>query len=258
MRKGESPDLLLMTATPIPRTLALTAFGDLEVSTIRTMPRGRRPVITHLAREGNEQKVYRRVREELDRGRQAYFVYPLIGESASPGREGRGDGIPRAAGRGLPGPPRSRSSIPACPRRRSWPPWPASRRAGCACWSRRASWRSGSTWPTRPAWWWSTPSASGCPRCTSCAGRVGRGPAQSYAFLVYDSGLTPEGVERLKIMMETTDGFRIAERDLAPARPGRAPGPAAERVPELPGGRPAATRRAPARSPGRREEDPRR
>ena len=51
-------------------------------------------------------------------------------------------------------------------------------------------------------------------------GRVGRGPAQSYAFLVYDSGLTPEGVERLKIMMETTDGFRIAERDLELRGPG--------------------------------------
>jgi ATP-dependent DNA helicase RecG len=80
LQKGEAPDLLLMTATPIPRTLALTAFGDLDVSTIRTMPEGRRPVVTHVAREGNEEKVYRRVRRELDRGRQAYFVYPLIGE----------------------------------------------------------------------------------------------------------------------------------------------------------------------------------
>ena len=51
------------------------------MSTIRTMPEGRVPVVTHLAREGNEEKVYRRVREELDKGRQAYFVYPLIEES---------------------------------------------------------------------------------------------------------------------------------------------------------------------------------
>ncbi|HUJ73873.1 MAG TPA: ATP-dependent DNA helicase RecG, partial [bacterium] len=79
--KGESPDLLLMTATPIPRTLALTAFGDLDVSSIRTMPAGRKPIVTHLAREGNEAKVYRRVQEEIARGRQAYFVYPLIEES---------------------------------------------------------------------------------------------------------------------------------------------------------------------------------
>ena len=83
LKKGEAPDLLLMTATPIPRTLALTAFGDLDVSSIRTMPAGRKPVITHLAREGNEEKVYTRVREELEKGRQAYFVYPLIGESSA-------------------------------------------------------------------------------------------------------------------------------------------------------------------------------
>jgi len=79
--KGPSPDLLLMTATPIPRTLSLTAFGDLDISWIREMPKGRRKIITHLAREGNEDKVYRRVDEELDKKHQAYFVYPLIEES---------------------------------------------------------------------------------------------------------------------------------------------------------------------------------
>ncbi|HSV55835.1 MAG TPA: ATP-dependent DNA helicase RecG, partial [Magnetospirillaceae bacterium] len=79
-RKGETPDLLLMTATPIPRTLALTVYGDLDISTLRTMPPGRRPVVTHLARHGNEAKVYAFVRRELEAGRQAYFVYPLIQE----------------------------------------------------------------------------------------------------------------------------------------------------------------------------------
>ena len=79
--KGESPDILALTATPIPRTLTLTAFGDMEVSSIRTMPAGRRPVETHLARMGNEQKVYDFVRRELKAGRRAYFVYPLIEES---------------------------------------------------------------------------------------------------------------------------------------------------------------------------------
>ncbi|HUV07588.1 MAG TPA: ATP-dependent DNA helicase RecG, partial [Spirochaetia bacterium] len=79
--KGETPDLLMMSATPIPRSLALTAFGDLDISTIRTMPSGRKPVITHLARMGNEGKVYERVRREIHGGKQAYFVYPLISET---------------------------------------------------------------------------------------------------------------------------------------------------------------------------------
>ena len=80
-RKGVLPDILMMTATPIPRTLALTVFGDLEVSTIRTMPPGRKSVVTHLAKGGNEGRVYEFVRGLLAAGRQAYFVYPLIGES---------------------------------------------------------------------------------------------------------------------------------------------------------------------------------
>ncbi|MDR2766889.1 MAG: DEAD/DEAH box helicase, partial [Treponema sp.] len=74
-----TPHLLMMSATPIPRTLALTVFGDLDVSVIGDMPGGRMPVETHLAKDSNAQKVYDFVRKQLDAGRQAYFVYPLIG-----------------------------------------------------------------------------------------------------------------------------------------------------------------------------------
>ncbi|MDR3334964.1 MAG: ATP-dependent DNA helicase RecG, partial [Treponema sp.] len=78
MAKGNHPDLLMMSATPIPRTLALTIYGDMDVSIIRDLPPGRKPVTTHLARESNEAKVYEFVGRELAAGRQAYFVYPLI------------------------------------------------------------------------------------------------------------------------------------------------------------------------------------
>ena len=74
MAKGDKPDLLMMSATPIPRTLALTVFGDLDVSVIRDMPPGRKPVKTHLAKLSNEGKVYDFVGKELAAGRQAYFV----------------------------------------------------------------------------------------------------------------------------------------------------------------------------------------
>ncbi len=80
-RKGHIPDLLMMSATPIPRSLALTFFGDLQVSTIRTMPSGRKPVITHLARADRVGRVHEFVRNRLSEGRQAYFVYPLISET---------------------------------------------------------------------------------------------------------------------------------------------------------------------------------
>ena len=80
-RKGVQPDVLVMTATPIPRTLALTAYGDLDVSVIRELPPGRQPVATRLAGERHRADVYRFVQRELRAGRQGYVVYPLVEES---------------------------------------------------------------------------------------------------------------------------------------------------------------------------------
>jgi len=229
LAKGESPDLLLMTATPIPRTLALTAFGDLDVSTIRTMPPGRLPVITHLARQANADKVYRRVREELDKGRQAYFVYPVIGageagdEDAAPGaaravkdaesafRRLRGEIFPDLEVALI------HSRVGEEEKERAMAGFAAGRVkvlaatsvvevgvdvANAACMVVEHAERFGLS------------------TLHQLRGRVGRGAAQSYAFLVYGDDLTPEGIERLKIMKETTDGFRIAERDLALRGPG--------------------------------------
>ncbi|MDD2231511.1 MAG: ATP-dependent DNA helicase RecG [Sphaerochaetaceae bacterium] len=81
MNKGQTPDVLLMTATPIPRTLALTMFGDMNVSTINTMPPGRLPIITHLVPEKRRDEMYKAIGVEFSRGHQAYFVYPRIDEN---------------------------------------------------------------------------------------------------------------------------------------------------------------------------------
>lgn len=75
---GYTPSLLMMSATPIPQTLAHTVYGDLDLTTIKTMPDGRKPIRTFLTKQGNEARVYEAVREELKKGRQAYFVYPRI------------------------------------------------------------------------------------------------------------------------------------------------------------------------------------
>ena len=225
LAKGAAPDLLLMTATPIPRTLALTAFGDLEVSTIRTMPPGRLPVVTHLARQANAGKVYRRVREELDRGHQAYFVYPLIGDAETEApltpaalkdaesafRQLRDEIYPGVEAALI------HSRVPEEEMVRAMAGFAAGRVkvlaatsvvevgvdvANAACMVVEHAERFGLS------------------TLHQLRGRVGRGAAQSYAFLVYGDDLTPEGVERLKIMKETTDGFRIAERDLQLRGPG--------------------------------------
>jgi ATP-dependent DNA helicase RecG len=80
-KKGENPDVLVMTATPIPRTLAMTVYGDLDVSLIDEMPPGRVPVETKVFPEPARARVYRIVGEEVKRGRQAFIVYPLVEES---------------------------------------------------------------------------------------------------------------------------------------------------------------------------------
>ena len=79
--KGINPDVLVMTATPIPRTLAMTLYGDLEVSIIDEQPANRKPIRTALRNESQKNKVYQFLRDEIDRGRQAYIVFPLIEES---------------------------------------------------------------------------------------------------------------------------------------------------------------------------------
>ena len=79
--KGAHPDVLVMTATPIPRTLALTAYGDLDVSVMRELPPGRQPIATMMRSESRREEVYRLARRELERGRQVYVIYPLVDES---------------------------------------------------------------------------------------------------------------------------------------------------------------------------------
>src|SRR5437764_3798414 len=79
---GLQPHVLHMTATPIPRTLALTAYGDLDVTALKVLPRGRQPIATHVASSETERgRAYARIREELAAGRQAYVVCPLVAES---------------------------------------------------------------------------------------------------------------------------------------------------------------------------------
>jgi ATP-dependent DNA helicase RecG len=219
LRKGRSPDLLLMTATPIPRTLALTAFGDLDVSAIRTMPAGRRPVITHLAREGNEEKVYKRVREEIGRGRQAYFVYPLIEESealAVKDAEGAFRTLQTAV---YPDIPMAliHSRVPEEGKEQAM--------AGFAAGTVKILVATsvvevGVDVANATCMVIEHAERFGLSTLHQLRGRVGRGREQSYAFLLYGSRLTTEGVERLKIMMETTDGFQIAERDMQLRGPG--------------------------------------
>ena len=110
--KGMHPDILVMTATPIPRTLALTTYGDLDVSVMREMPPGRKPIKTIAKPESRRDEIYDFMRQQLDLGRQAYVIYPLVEESAKVDLQGGdGDGRSPAAGR-LPGLSRGAAARP--------------------------------------------------------------------------------------------------------------------------------------------------
>ncbi|MFP4617891.1 MAG: ATP-dependent DNA helicase RecG [Spirochaetaceae bacterium] len=234
MAKGETPDLLLMTATPIPRTLTLTFFGDIDVSTIKTMPPGRKPVVTHLARRSNEAKVYAAVRKELERGMQAYFVYPRI-ENETPG-----GGVPQEKGgqEEL----KDAESTGEYLKNRIFPDFQVeiihSRVPEEEKSARMRRFVEGETRvlvatsvvevgvdvPRATCMVVEHAERFGLASLHQLRGRVGRGKEQSYAFLVYSNSLTEEGKQRLMVMKRSSDGFVIAEEDLKLRGPGEPAG----------------------------------
>jgi ATP-dependent DNA helicase RecG len=224
-RKGPLPDLLMMTATPIPRTLALTVFGDLSVSAIRTMPAGRRPIITHLAKAGNEAKVYDFVRKLLAAGRQAYFVYPLIGESDRLELKNAEAMAERLASEVYPefkvGLIHSRLKEDE-------------KRATMDAFSKgelsvlvaTSVVEVGVDVPNAAAMVVEHAERFGLAALHQLRGRVGRGSEQSYCFLVYSPEVTEDAKSRLKAMLGTADGFALAEEDLRIRGPGEIAGTA--------------------------------
>jgi ATP-dependent DNA helicase RecG len=227
--KGERCDLLMMSATPIPRTLALTVFGDMDVSVIPDLPPGRKPVETHLAKESNEKKVYDFVRRELDCGRQAYFVYPLI-EAEEGGEE-----LPLTA-------LKDAESMAARLANEVFPGIPLALVHSKIAEDRKKeimeAFRGGVTKilvatsvvevgvdvPNATCMVIEHAERFGLSALHQLRGRVGRGVAQSFCFLVYSDELTEDGKRRLKVMLENRDGFVIAEEDLKLRGPGQITG----------------------------------
>lgn len=217
------PHLLMMSATPIPRTLALSVFGDLDVSTIRSLPGGRKPIITHLARKGNEGKVYDFVRTQLAAGRQAYFVYPLI----DPSEEGSlkaatvmftslaKDIFPDYSCKLI------HSRIPEDEQRLIMS---AFREGKVHVLVATSVVEVGVDVPNATCMVIEHAERFGLSALHQMRGRVGRGSEQSFCFLIYDDKLTEEGKARIKVMHETTDGFAIAEKDLHIRGPGEMTG----------------------------------
>ena len=217
--KGFSPDVLVMTATPIPRTLALTAYGDLDVSVMRESPPGRRPIKTVVKPETRRDDAYEFVKRQLDRGRQAYVVYPLVEESAKVDLKAATEMADHLAQEVF-----QAYRVALLHGRMKQD---AKDRVMTA-FSRGEHHLLVSTTVVEVGV--DVPNASvmviehaerfGLAQLHQLRGRVGRGPHQSYCVLLYQPPLSEQGRTRLKAVAETTDGFVIAERDLELRGPG--------------------------------------
>ncbi|MCF6334816.1 MAG: ATP-dependent DNA helicase RecG [Spirochaetales bacterium] len=224
LEKGDTPDLLLMTATPIPRTLTLTLFGDMDVSVIKTMPIGRKPVITHLSVIGKEDKVYSAVKTEIDKGHQAYFVYPRIETNNSPADLKDAEGMYKYLREevfpyyhlGL-----IHSQLPEEEKIKTMELFSSGKIDILVSTSVV---EVGVDIPNASCMVVEHAEQFGLAGLHQLRGRVGRGKNQSYAFLVYAKELTETGKQRLKIMMDYNDGFSIAEEDLKLRGPGELAG----------------------------------
>ena len=219
-RDGSIPDLLMMSATPIPRSLALTVFGDLDVSLIRDLPPGRRPVKTHLAKESNEAKVYEFVRRELAAGHQAYFVYPLIEGGDENDLKDAVSMAERLAKEVFPSFPLAllHSRVEDEEKRRTMD---AFRRGDIKILAATSVVEVGVDVPNATCMVVEHAERFGLSALHQLRGRVGRGEEQSYCFLVYSDSLTEDGKKRLMVMLENSDGFIIAEEDLKLRGPGQ-------------------------------------
>jgi ATP-dependent DNA helicase RecG len=214
---GPAPHQLVMTATPIPRTLALTVYGDLDISVIDELPPGRRPVQTHLLRAGEGERAMQLLRETLARGEQAYVVYPLVEESERSDLRAATESAERIAA-AFPG-----ARVDLVHGRQG----AAERAAAMARFEAGATRILVSTTvievgvDVAGATLMIVEHAErfGLAQLHQLRGRVGRGAAQGTCLLVA-RGSTEESEARLRALLETEDGFRIAEADLRIRGPG--------------------------------------
>jgi ATP-dependent DNA helicase RecG len=220
MEKGKRPDLLMMSATPIPRTLALTVFGDLDVSVIRDLPPGRKPVRTHLARESSEARVYEFIRGELKKGRQAYFVYPLIEADAEQDLKDAQSMARRLAEKVF---PQYRTALvhSRLDEEEKRDAMELFRCGAVQILVATSVVEVGVDVPNATCMIIEHAERFGLSALHQLRGRVGRGSEQSYCFLVYSDELSEDGKTRLKVMLENQDGFVIAEEDLKLRGPGQ-------------------------------------
>jgi len=217
--KGEHPDLLVMTATPIPRTLALTLYGDLDVSVLDEMPPGRQPIKTVARTESRRADIYEFVRKQIAEGRQAYVVYPLVEESEAIDLKAATDMARHLQHDVFP-----ELSVGLLHGRLGFDEKDAIMRRFKAgeihVLVSTTVIEVGIDVPNAALMLIEHAERFGLSQLHQLRGRVGRGPWKSYCILLHAGKLTEDAERRIEAMVQTNDGFRIAETDLSLRGPG--------------------------------------
>ena len=218
MRKGESPDVLVMTATPIPRTLALTLYGDLEVSVIDHLPPGRKPVVTKARPESARAKIYRFLREQVREGRQVYVVYPLVEESEVVDLRAATEMADRLRREVFPDLAIGllHGRMPFAEKDRVMGEFKA---GAIHVLVSTTVIEVGIDVPNASVMLIEHAERFGLSQLHQLRGRVGRGPWRSYCILL-SGAASAEARQRLDAMTATNDGFKIVEADLTLRGPG--------------------------------------
>ena len=214
------PHVLVMTATPIPRTLAMTLYGDLEVSVIDELPPGRKEIKTVHRRDGTRAGVMEFVRKEVDKGRQAYIVYPLIEESEKMDYESLMAGYEQVKiwfNENMYKIAMVHGRQKADERERNMQRFVKGEADVLVA---TTVIEVGVNVPNASVMVIESAERFGLSQMHQLRGRVGRGADQSYCVLLTGNKLSDESYKRIQIMVGTTDGFKIAEQDLAMRGPG--------------------------------------
>ncbi len=230
--KGDNPDCIVMSATPIPRTLSMTIYGDLDISVIDEMPEGRVGIETHIVKQAEIDRVYEKVKEEVKKGRQAFFIYPVIEETKNSDIKNAIDsynrlknGIFKELGVGLLHGRMNDDEKNEVMNRFKDHEYDILVATTVV--------EVGVDVPNATVMVVEQAERYGLSNIHQLRGRIGRGSHKSYCFLVPDRSTGREAFNRLRILKDTVDGFRIAEYDLRMRGPGEILGKAQSGIPSF-------------------------